>query len=368
MIRKLFLVILFALPIGVCAENLGVETGSHASGLRSDFIVPTAASAEFPFSGTEITMPDGNRLRYYSSDTSMREKPLVIFIPGSECNGAFPAFPDGQRSMGSEGFALKFKGKVRLVVVESPGIEDRFARETASGCSLEFKKMANMQARLDALRTIIDDLRHRGWINSHPFMIVASSEGVSIASRFAMSTKEVSHLLLISGFGTGQTLATLHAALTGWGNWNFLAEVEPNDPLDRLQSTLTGWEQVRRSQVKESNVTIAGHGEAYWRTIGMASPAENVLESKTQLYLVQGGLDQSASAVDYEAGIAYLVAHDRPFVTEYIPCGDHFLVCPKDNGEPNNLQKVIERGMEWFLTGRVQSAFAASFNPSATLQ
>ena len=100
----------------------------------------------------------------------------------------------------------------------------------------------------------------------------------------------------------------------------------------------------------------------------MASPAEGVLTTEAQLYLVQGGADQNASAVDYEAGIAYLVAHNRPFVTEYIPCGDHFLVCPSDDGEPNNLQAVIVRGMEWFLIGRVQSTFAASFNPSATLR
>ena len=105
--------------------------------------------------------------------------------------------------MGSEGFALKFSERVRLVVVESPGIEERFARETESGCSFTFNKMANMQARLNALQSIVEDLRLRGWVNRRPFMIVAGSEGVSIASHFARSAKEVSHLLLISGFGSG---------------------------------------------------------------------------------------------------------------------------------------------------------------------
>ncbi len=270
----------------------------------------------------------------------------------------------GGNSMGPEGFALKFREKVRLVVVESPGIEERFARETGSGCSLAFRKMANMQARVDALNAIIGDIRHRGWINQQSFMIVAGSEGVSIASRVAKSVKEISHLLLISGFGVGQTLATVHAALTGWGNWSFVSESESNGHLDRLQSTFTSWEHVRRSLGQESNKTIAGYDETYWRTIGKASPAEDVLESKAKLYLVHGGRDQSASAIDYEAGIAYLVAHDRPFVTEYIPCGDHFLSCPNDQGEPKNLQGIIERGMEWFLTARVQSTSAASFNPS----
>ncbi|WP_207004680.1 hypothetical protein [Trinickia mobilis] len=368
MIRKLFFAIFLVLPIGVYAENVDAETEPHAANLRSDFTVPTTTSAAFPFSGSEITTSDGHRLRYYSSDMSAREKPLVIFVPGSGCNGAFSVLPDGHRTMGPEGFALKFTEKVRLVILENPGIEKRFEHEMDSGCSLAFRKMANMQARLEALRTIVDDLQHRGWINGQPFMIVTGSEGVSIASRFATSAKDVSHLLLISGFGIGQTLATVHAALTGWGNWTFVPEAEPNNQLDRLQSTFTNWEQVHRSLGQESTKSIAGHDEAYWRTIGMASSAEDMLASKAQLYLVQGGLDQNAPAVDYEAGIAYLVAHNRPFVTEYIPCGDHFLVCPNDHGEPKNLQGIIERGMEWFLTARVQSNSAASFNPSATLQ
>ncbi|MGU7769116.1 hypothetical protein ACV229_02900 [Burkholderia sp. MR1-5-21] len=361
---------LFALTLALVLQvtKSSAETSFNAANHRIDFSVPVVTSPEFPFSGTEITSSDGYRLRYYSSDMSAQDKPLVIFLPGSGCSGAFSKLPDGGHSMGPEGFALKFAEKARLVVVESPGIEKRFSHETASGCSLNFMKMANMQARLESLHVIVDDLRHRGWVGHQPFMIIAASESVSTASRFAMSTGEISHLLLISGFGIGQTLATVHAALTGWGNWSFVSENESSGPLGRLQSTLTTWENVRRNRVPDSTRAIAGYDETYWRTMGMASPAKDVLASKAQLYLVQGGRDQSSPSVNYEAGIAYLVAHDRRFVTEYIPCGDHFLTCPNDNGEPKNLQGIIERGMEWFLTAQVQSTSAASFNPTATLE
>ncbi|WP_162999176.1 hypothetical protein [Burkholderia sp. Nafp2/4-1b] len=361
---KIFITIFLSLPILTHGQNTNINGRPHSITPRVDFTVPTGISSVFPFSGSEITMPEGQKIRYYSSDISKKDKPLVIFLPGSGCTGAFPALPDEGHSMGPEGFALQFREKARLIVFENPGIDERFSRETNSECSSEFKKMANMQDRLNALKAAIDDMRDRGWINRQPLMVVAGSEGVSIASRLAKSTSEVSHLLLISGFGIGQTLSTIHAALTYWGNWSFAPETGSNNYLDRLQSTLTSWEHAHRGLGQESNRTIAGYDGTYWQTIGKASPAEDVLASKAQLYLVQGGRDQSASAIDYEAGIAYLVAHDRPFVTEYFPCGDHFLACPDDQGEPKNLQGIIERGMEWFLTARVQSIFAASFNPS----
>ncbi|MCG1039168.1 hypothetical protein SAMN04487769_1152 [Burkholderia sp. b14] len=221
-----------------------------------------------------------------------------------------------------------------------------------------------MQARLEALQTIVNDLRRRGWIDRQPFMIVASSEGVSIATRFATLSKNVSHLLLISGFGVGHTLATLHTALTGSGDyWGFISAPESNNPLSRLQSTLARWEQVRRDQRRNSSETIAGYQAAYWRTIGLASSAEDALASNAQLYLVQGGRDQTAPAVNYEAGIAYLITHNRPFVSEYIPCGDHFLTCPDDGEEPKNLQggdcawyrMVSDRPGTTFFSGLVRS-------------
>jgi hypothetical protein len=369
---KSSLIIFFALSIlsfKSLAKDVNTPIENQGDHVRSDFIVPTTTSTAFPFSGSEITMPSGQRLRYYTSDTSTQKKPLVLFVPGSGCTGAFASLPDGHRTMGPETFALEFEKRARLVVVENPGIEERFARETDSGCSSTFKEMANMQARLEALQTIVADLRRRGWIDHQPFMIVASSEGVSIATRFAALSKNVSHLLLISGFGIGHTLATIHTALTGSGDyWGFIPAPESNDPLSRLQSTLARWEQMRRDQGHKSSETTAGYQAAYWRTIGLASSAEDALASNAQLYLVQGGRDQNAPAVNYGAGIAYLVTHDRSFVSEYIPCGDHFLICPDDGEEPKNLQGVIVRGMEWFLTAQVKRASAVSFDPLATLK
>lgn len=91
---------------------------------------------------------------------------------------------------------------------------------------------------------------------------------------------------------------------------------------------------------------------------------EDALSTRAHLYLVQGGKDESASYVDYEAGLAYLIAHGRPFVSEFIACGDHFLTCNETEGEtPYELKQVIERGMQWFLTGAVQDASAVTFDP-----
>lgn len=366
----IILILFFALlmlAFGAFAENINVPITNQEGNVRVDFIVPTTASAAFPFSGSEIILPGNQRLRYYVSDTSTRKKPLVVFLRGSGCAGVFASLPDGHRTMGPETFALEFEKRARLIVVENPGIEERFARETDSDCSPTFRKMANMQARLEALQTIVEDLRRRGWIDRQPFMIVAGSEGVAIATRFATLSRNVSHLLLISGFGTGHALATIHTALTDSGDyWGFIPATESNDPLSRLQSTLARWEQMRRDQGRKSSETVAGYQAAYWRTIGLASSAEDALASNAQLYLVQGGRDQNAPAVDYEAGIAYLVTHDRPFVSEYIPCGDHFLMCPDDGEEPKNLQGVIARGMEWFLTAKLQRSSTVSFNPLNT--
>ena len=288
---------------------------------------------------------------------------MVIFLPGSGCTGAFPQLRDGSRAMGPEAFALKFSRDIRLVVTENPGIEERFAQEDIAGCSATFKSMENLQARLESFQAIIADLRDRDWIN-HPFMIVAGSEGVALATRFASISRDVSHLFLISGFGIGEPLATVHAALTGWGNWNFISSQESRNSAARLQDTLDRWKQVHQNREKINGEMIAGHSERYWSSIGMASPAEDALETRASLYLVQGGRDTSAPSVNFEAGIAYLVAHGRPFVSEYVQCGDHFLMCPDDRGSPDNLQKVVSHGMDWFLTGQVPQSSVALFDPA----
>lgn len=333
---------------------------------RITFTVPTADGTKFPFFGNEILSYDGARLRYYSSDNSSRELPLVIFLPGSGCAGAFSISADNHRTAGPEAFALQFKANARLIVMENPGIENRFARETGIDCSPAFQRMENLEVRVAALQAVVDDVRSRNWLHPH-FMIVAGSEGVAWATRFATSSTNVSHLLLISGFGIGQPLATVHAALTGWGNWSFVGD-EPSGAQGRLRSTLARWEQVRRGTDLEGGKTIAGHDQRYWRSIGTASPAEDALGTAAQLYVVQGGSDESSPAVNYEAGLAYLVAHNRPFVSEYIPCGDHFLICQGDGGVPRNLQDVITHGMEWFLTGRLMKSSVAVFNPFDALR
>ena len=170
--------------------------------------------------------------------------------------------------------------------------------------------------------------------------------------------------MLISGFGIGEPLATIHSALTGWGNWNFTSSLGSTNSSTKLQTTLNQWKKVQLNLETKAGETIAGHSEQYWRSIGMASPAEDALATKASLYVVHGGSDDSAPSVNFEAGIAYLVAHGRAFVSEYIQCGDHFLICPDDRGNPDNLQNVVSHGMHWFLTGQLPQSAVTFFDPS----
>lgn len=103
MVEKLFIVMFLIMPIGVDAETVNAEIDSHSVPSRVNFSVPTDTHSAFPFSGSEIAMSDGQRIRYYSSDVSMQEKPLVIFLPGSGCNGAFSVLPGGGTLWGQKG-------------------------------------------------------------------------------------------------------------------------------------------------------------------------------------------------------------------------------------------------------------------------
>ncbi|MFL9876434.1 hypothetical protein [Paraburkholderia megapolitana] len=365
MLRAIYLLagilLLFA---GPCMSSVAVAQETSRSGeARQFFSVPTKAPS-FPFSGTELTTSRGETLRYYTSDDSSAVKPLALFIPGSGCNGAFASTSDGHHGGGPEMFALPFSKDVRLVVIDSPGVAGRFARTELQDCSLEFKHMETMQARQSALNEVVQDLDSRGWVIKEHFMLVASSEGVPIATRFAAEHPQVSHLLLNSGFGVSQVYDSLHGALTGWGNWSFSANPSASSKYVRGQAVLNQWSEIERNS--KSVQEIAGHSAAYWRTIGMDSPADDVFATEANLYVAQGAKDQSFAPGSFEAGLNELIAHRRPFVAEYFECGDHLLICAADGGEPKNLEGFIHRGITWFLSGKIDHDAAISYGEKET--
>jgi hypothetical protein len=310
---------------------------------------PMGIPASIDVKGVEL--PYGaTTARYYviKSKDDLSDN-LVVFIPGSGCDGAFHLDSHGKAVAGSEVFALPYLDKINIVVLDQPGVPQQYASEhpgLAEGCPESYLKNDNFASILNAYRTELNEFlsRHRPAIKK--VLIVSASDGVVFAAGLAKDVKQTTQMTLISGFGTSQALSQIYDAvdldkLEGDGGHS----VE-NGP----GSVSSKFAQVATDPTSTSRF-VGGHPYSRWSTTAQVSSASEVLKIpySVKLAVVQGGMDTSWSPAAFRMGVAMLMLHRRPFAVEYIPCADHYLICAQDAGRPKRLEDAVHHSIDWFL-------------------
>ncbi len=300
-----------------------------------------------PYKGVEHTLKTGEAFRYYTSDNSNAPRPLVIFFPGSGCDGAFSRDKDGAATASLEGFITKYLPDTRVLILERRGIPRQYESSNpgaAIDCPAEYAKHDNFDDAATYYYEVLKLARQRHWMDSGKVMLVGMSEGVLYAAEMARRMPVISKLTLISGFRDQQLFSLVHNSL------NSKEPIEPNKTttLKETRELIEQWQAIKKEPHSTTKLFL-GHPYSRWSTTAVQSPIKNVLASKADLFVIQGGKDTQSPSAGFELAISELILFNRHFTMEYIGCGDHHLICEKDKGAPINLNLVMQHSFEWFL-------------------
>lgn len=298
----------------------------------------------------------GTPTRYYVLGKSNVTSPrLVVFVPGSGCDGAFTAGTDGRAKAGPEAFALKYADQATVVALEPPGVPRQFAAPVhglSEGCPATFLQQSDFSHLIASYKTAVDDVIASANRPIDAIMFVGVSDGAVTAAALAGEYQQTSHIVLVSGFGSDQVTGQMDDLVGSVLN-------APKDAAARA-AVATYASRLISIRARPSETAIwQGQSETHWAsTFGKASSAEVAgLAPRVKTLLVQGGADTSWPVANFRRGLAELLVAGRSAWIQYIPCADHNLICPNDGGAPKNLAGVVDAAMQWFVKGEPSASW-----------
>ncbi|SKB71184.1 hypothetical protein [Luteibacter sp. 22Crub2.1] len=336
------------------AGGLATHMPAHADEARQTFR-PTGIPATLPVTGTELVDGKVVRSRYYRyGDGEPGQKPIVIFVPGSGCDGALALGRDGKAHAGLEMFALPRLRDVDVYVVEPPGIPRQFAAPEhglSEGCPAAFLAANRFEDVMAAYGRALHDITD-GRVAGRPVMIVGTSDGALMAAALAAGDTATTHLVLISGFGTSQVADQLRQRVDQAFS-------------DRVDEKGVASVREYRSKLEvaqkhpQSPVLWQGQPMSRWSSSAQISGVDLLrrLPATVHLLLVQGGRDTSWSPDAFRQGVATLLASGRGMAIRYIACGDHQLMCAGEPPGPEHLKETIEQALRWLDDGHADASW-----------
>lgn len=351
------------IAVAVLAAGLATHMPAYAEDSRQTFR-PTGVPATVPVTGTELLVGKVVRSRYYRyGEGEPGQKPLVVFVPGSGCDGALALGNDGKAHAGLEMFALPRLRDVDVYVLEPPGIPRQFAAPEhglSEGCPQSFLAANRYEDVMDAYARALHDITD-GRVAGRPVMIVGTSDGALMAAALAAGDTATTHLVLISGFGTSQVANQLEERL----------DQAFSDRVDEK-----GVASVREYRSKldvarmhpQSPELWQGQPMSRWASSAHISGVDLVrsLPGSVHLLLVQGGRDTSWSPAAFRQGVATLLATGRGTAIRYVPCGDHQLMCAGEAPGPGHLKETIDQSLRWLVDGEADASWTTFDGARAT--
>ena len=274
--------------------------------------------------------------------------PLVVCIQGSGSHSVFQKIKtkngDLIASGGPEAVVLReFKDKVRVLVVEKPGVEFLVQQSRPGGAeegSPEFQQEFTLQRWTEAFNASIIAVRTLPEIASDKMLVLGHSEGGQVACEVAAANDSVTHVAVMAGGGPTQLFDFIQMARSG-------DMYDPNRTAEeRVQDLLSDWKKV----LDAPNATdrfVLGHSHLRWSTFLASSPIEAILKSKAKVFVAQGTEDTNSLPASAEVLYAELIARGRDCEYLRIEGGDHAFMLKGDNGK--GWTDTNKKAIEWFL-------------------
>jgi dipeptidyl aminopeptidase/acylaminoacyl peptidase len=315
---------------------------------------PQRDSTDLPIPFERWTTKDtlGRTITFYISRLGKEEKekklPVVLFVQGSGCQSLFQK--RGERITGGLQNLLlaEAKGKVRVLVVEKPGVKflDQPKRPGgAEGASEEFLKEHTLPRWAEANMAAVKAAWTLPGVDASRTLVMGHSEGGIVAARVAAELPTVTHVASLSGGGPTQLFDLVEARSKPRPGEDTAATAKRRDAV---------YEEWRKIQADPESTTKfwLGHPYRRWSSFLKHSVAEEVLRSKAKIYLAQGTEDTSVMVAAHDVVVAELRARGRDVTAERVEGADHGfrLKNAAQGGPPKEMQEMFGRILAWFLT------------------
>jgi pimeloyl-ACP methyl ester carboxylesterase len=290
----------------------------------------------------------GRTITFYLSESASKEPvPLILFINGSGCASVFQKDSDLVVSKNTVQYNLfldPIEDRVRLLIVEKPGVKLFFVNEpygSCKDCSNEFLREYTLERWTEANNAAIRAAQTLPGIEKGKLLVVGHSDGGQIATHVAYTNPDVTHVASIAGGGPTQLFDLAYGSDNGKGTGvNSSAQIE---------DAYRQWEKIRTDP---DSITEFAWGHPYnrWSSFLASSSLDDLSHCKAKPYLVQGTADNCVPVVSFDVLRAELAIHRQDLMIERIEGADHHLNIKDLNGERDERPMVLSRIVNWYLS------------------
>lgn len=284
------------------------------------------------------------RITFYVSGDQSARLPLVVSILGS---GAYSNFIrlDGRTREAHRTDREVFSGKAHLMIVEKPGVEflEHHANSNlASQASAEFRREHTLDRWAEAVSAALRATRELPLCDGSRCLVIGSSEGGIVAARVAAMNSFVTHIASLAGDGPTQLFGLLESAQAGR-----LYEDAPPDA-DKQTAQFLADVAAINADPDNPDKYFLGHPYRRWSTFWSSSTLEELLGTKSRIFIAQGTADRNVSVAGFDVLYATLLAKGRDVIARRIAGADHAFQIAAQPGR-DGWKEIFEDARNWFF-------------------
>lgn len=283
---------------------------------------------------------DGPPVRYYLSRPA-KKAPLVLYIQGSGCVPPFRGLDTPHPSSGIFSWVpLASQRRHAVMAVDKPYQSDEPQQGpggSAIGCAGRFNQHFSYNAWLDTLKRALRHALTRPEVDARRVLVIGISEGAPVAAGLARAMPEVTDVALVGANGPTQ--------LFDFAAGIYRTNGSDEDKLRQLQEIDDSYRAISADPASTGKM-VWGHTHLRWSSFFAQSTLENLMESKSRVYVVSGMQDRSVPIVSAEVLYAQLRVKGRDVTIRRLPNAGHGLV---PDGQPmEQAQAEYDAIMAWF--------------------
>jgi len=268
--------------------------------------------------------------------------PLIIYIQGSGSTSLFhkdtadKILPD----FGHISWAYEAMGKVKLLIVEKPGVHFLDQNQDNPNFDINFSLDSWSARIIKIIRNVIETEK----IDTSKIMVVGHSEGGIVAAKVAKELgKKISHVTIMAGEGPSQLYSLYNLAISG----EFFNATGKSIE-QRIDSLTKTWELIQKAPLS-TDKKFWEFSYLRWSSFLKTSVIDLLSNYDGKTLIIQGEADKNVFPESARVLYTSLLSKGKNVSLKMIPNAEHSFRILNDP-DINGWQMVIKDSIKWFLT------------------